>query len=848
MRLINRKNIILLILLLSCATSFAQDMQAIAAMISNGQEDKALYALKMVEDKNNIDYLNLSGEAYMRKGLYAEALSTFEKAEYLQETNSQHNELTLAKTYSYIAVLHFTTGNNQLALQYNFKALDLRKKNNDAAGIAASTNDIGLVYSRNNPERALSYYEEALEDYMKIYGREDDRIVTAYVNIGIAQSNLGNYNRAHENLDKALLIRQELGRNTVQEAFVHSNIGVVFQRENQYSNALQEFDIALGIYRKNYGSKHPEIASTYYLMGNTYYQQGNFINALYNYQLALIANVSTFDSRELYNNPGLENYYNADVLLSTLYWKARAFEDQHNSFSLKIKDLEMAYTTIGLCDSLIDKIRQFRTSESDKVELGNLSADVYESAIRISMNMADISWKKYPYMAKAFYYADKSKSAVLLESIADANAKSFAGIPPDLLEQERLFKAQVAYYEQKLAGKPTPEQEAEYRKALFDWTKNYNDLVASLEELYPTYYNLKHNVSVPNIEAVQGLLDDSTGLISYFVAGKDSVVYTFLVTKNRLKVFDTPLHKNYESYISGYRNSMYYDAPNTYKMTARALYKQLLDFKIPSNIENLIIVPSGRMATIPFESLITADININNTANADIPYLINDYTISYFYAVSLFLNPHIEMPPEPTIALFAPVEFKGRRLSTLPGTATEVKDIETLFAGSSSDVSLFLEDDATVDEVKSNDVMHSKYLHFATHGIVDEMRPERSQICMAASPENPGSLYSGDIYGLNLSADLVVLSACETGLGKISKGEGIIGLTRALIYAGSNNLVVSLWRVGDNSTSRLMKNFYTSMLQGSGYAKALRDAKRDLINSEDFSSPYYWAPFVLIGR
>jgi CHAT domain-containing protein len=109
-------------------------------------------------------------------------------------------------------------------------------------------------------------------------------------------------------------------------------------------------------------------------------------------------------------------------------------------------------------------------------------------------------------------------------------------------------------------------------------------------------------------------------------------------------------------------------------------------------------------------------------------------------------------------------------------------------------------------------------------------------------------LFSGDIYSLDLSADLVVLSACETGLGKISKGEGIIGLTRALIYAGSNNLVVSLWRVGDASTSLLMTDFYRSMLQGSSYAESLSNAKIGMINSKEYSSPYYWAPFVLIGQ
>lgn len=838
---------LLFFVVLVVTVSYGQEFQAIQKLVSTGHEDQALDQLATVKDKNDITYLNLMGEAYLHKGLYKEALKNLEKAAYLQEQNSNHNEGQLAKTYSFTALVHWTTGNDQLALQYHFKALDIRTQLNDKAGIAASTNDIGLVYSRSNPNKAIEYYKKALADYRELYGNIDGRIVTAYANIGVAYRNLKQFDQALKNLEKALEIRQQLGRGSNQEAFLYSAIGTVYSAQKELDQALQQFELALGIYQRNYGNKHPEIASTHNLIGNTLYAQGDFKGALQHYQEAIIANSVDFHSPDIYTNPKPENYYNADVLLRTLFQKAKAFEDLHNSFSLKFKDLEMAYVTIGLADQLIDKIRQFRTSESDKVALGNLAADIYEAAIRISINMSEIRWQRAEYFEKAFYYTDKSKSAVLLEAIADTNAKSYAGIPDDLLEQERLFKAEVNYYEQKLAGKPTPEEEVEYRKQLFDWTKNYNDLIASLEELYPTYFNLKHNAKIPTVAEIQEKLTDNAALLSYFVATNDSLVYAFVITKKLLKVHEIQLAENYDMNISGYRNAMYYDAPTTYRKTARALYEQLMPFRLPGNINKLIVIPSGRMATIPFEALITKPIK-PDVNFAELPYLINNYFISYQYAASLYLNPHVEMAPNATISLFAPVEFKGRRLSALPGTEKEVKDISNLFAGSSDKVSLFIEDSATVDEVESKAVTQSKFLHFATHGIVDEKQPERSQICMASDKKHMGSLYSGDIYSLHLSADLVVLSACETGLGKISKGEGIIGLTRALIYAGSNNLVVSLWRVGDASTSVLMTDFYRSMLQGSSYAEALAYAKLGMIKSAEFSSPYYWAPFVLIGE
>jgi CHAT domain-containing protein len=110
-------------------------------------------------------------------------------------------------------------------------------------------------------------------------------------------------------------------------------------------------------------------------------------------------------------------------------------------------------------------------------------------------------------------------------------------------------------------------------------------------------------------------------------------------------------------------------------------------------------------------------------------------------------------------------------------------------------------------------------------------------------------LFSGEIYNLELNANLVTLSACQTGLGKISKGEGVIGLSRALVYAGARNIIVSFWSVADESTSELMKNFYRTLLneKSSNYTSSLREAKLKLIHGDKYSSPYYWAPFILIG-
>ena len=311
------KTTFVLFFLLHNSLGYTQNFASVKTLIASGKEDDAISVLNAVEDKNNIEYLNLLGEAQMRKGLYEEALENFSKAEFLQEQDQNHDELQLAETYSFIAVLHYTTGNNQLSLQYHFKALELRVMQGNTAAIAASTNDIGLVYSRSNPEKALDYYQNALEDYLELYGSSDERTVTAYINIGLANRNLKLFNEALDNLEKALAMRQLLGRGNVQEAFIYTSIGTVYSAQEKREKALVQFNLALEIYKKNYGKKHPEIASIYNLIGNVEQAQGNLREALNNYQKALRANIADFDSGDIYDNPKLGNYYNADILLGS---------------------------------------------------------------------------------------------------------------------------------------------------------------------------------------------------------------------------------------------------------------------------------------------------------------------------------------------------------------------------------------------------------------------------------------------------------------------------------------------------------------------------------------------------
>lgn len=528
-----------------------------------------------------------------------------------------------------------------------------------------------------------------------------------------------------------------------------------------------------------------------------------------------------------------------DIYLVSILQKAQAYEDLHTQFSLKIKDLQQAYDLLILADKIIDKIRQFRTSEADKIALGNVASDVYEAAIRVSLEMAEVKWRKLTYQEKAFYFTDKSKSAVLLEAIADANAQSFAGIPDKTLAEEKEIKGEIAYLEQKLAETANVEARKPLTAELLNWNQTYDSFKKTLESNYPDYFALKYNIQTPSLAELQAKLSEGTTMVSYFMGTNSNRLYVFFVTSKGLKVSNLDLAEDFNKNIIGYRNSIYYKITDASKEIGHLLFNQLGLDQLPKGTEQLIVVPSGRISTIPLEALITDVENPNS-------YLINKYAVSYLYAASL-MQKKLDVKNNGSIALFAPVDFSELGLSYLPGTKQEVEEIGQLFENNNSKTALFIEVNASKSAVMSAEVVKSNMIHFATHGIVDEVHPERSQICLTTKDGSSGSLYTGDIYNLKFDADLVVLSACETGLGKLSKGEGIIGLTRAIIYSGANNMVVSLWSVADASTSQLMIDFYGNILKEQDYSMALANAKRKMIKEGGYSRSYYWAPFVLIG-
>jgi CHAT domain-containing protein/tetratricopeptide (TPR) repeat protein len=793
--------------------------------------------------------LSTSGKINLTKGRFDLAQDDLERSLSLYKSVNQENSPEAIQCLASLASYYVATGKYNQAEEFETAALQLKLKvkGETSEEVAASYNNLGLIYLASDPDKAIEYYEKALSTYQKIHDANHPKMAIANTNLGIAYNQLKLFGDAINYFETAKKIWEKIYPNGhPNQSIVLRNLGRAYALQKNQKVAIDYYTQAIAIYQKAYGNKHPDLAGTYNELGSIYLSQTNYDDAIANFQRALIANSPSFSSEDVKSNPTGIEFYNPSVLVYSLNLKAQALEEKYIGKTLKLEDLKMALGCLYLSDSLIDEIRHQSADENDKLSLGSRAAEVYEDGVRIAMIVSENVLRPQPYLEKAFYFAEKSKSAVLQESIADAQAKSFTGIPPTLLEEEKVIKSTIALVTQKLAQKPTEQEIQQLRRELFDANASYRAFTSRLEKEYPNYFNLKFSKPTLKVSEIQRSISDTTAVLSYFIAEKNNKLYLFQITQKGLKVKTVSLPSSLDRTIKGFTNGILYTEFNTYQKSANVLSPLLLP-SLPSSIRELIVIPTGKLGTLPFEALSTS--RIKGGDFRQIAYAIQRYSISYEFSSSLLLQKkEIAFSASPSIFLCAPIKFNSQTgLSELPGTQKEVTTIANLFQGRNKSV-LFA--DANELTIKSPDLASYQYLHFATHGIVDEINPESSKIFLSASAKEDGNLYAGEIYNLNLNAQLTVLSACQTGLGKVSKGEGVIGLSRALVYAGSQNIIVSFWSVADESTSLLMTDFYTALLKqkNSNFKRALQQSKLKMIQSGNYAAPFYWAPFVLIGK
>lgn len=847
--------------------------------------------LEMTRSRLGYKHLELArsfqkmGFKFLQKKEYDKAVEMYDKALYIQLEILGKDHPEVARTYNSIALAYWNKQDPHSARANYNKSFSIKLR--QFQGIQY---DVKKKYKLLEPDdvkkqgfaRARNYFNRSLAVYRDTYGPNDPLFAAIYENIGILYAMEGDYDRSLEYLRKSFAIRLDLyGDQSPELATNYHNLGICLRLKGEDDDALRFLNDALEIHLKEGGKKdNPDTADIYYQLGKIHLKADRFDKALSHFQDALIAVSPGFTARSVHKNPEPGRVFAEDRLLKILAAKAETLRMRYYHNLSRVNDLKTSFNTYLLVTDLIGSMRRGYKSESYKLFFGEKSHDLYDEAIQTALLYYDVT-DNPRYRNVAFILSEKSKAAVLEESLAESRARRFAGIPDQLLKKEGNLRQELSLYDTLLekeyqAGEAAdPRRVKKLENRYFELRTRYRELIDRFETHYPGYFDLKYNPNPVTVESLQRAMSGNMALIEYFV-GRD-LMYIFVLTRRKLEVISLPADRELVLLIDQCDRSIKTIVERDFSRVSRRLYDRLIDPVRPliRNKRKLVIIPHGRLFYVPFEALTARTSGSKDFSRAD--YMIKHYDFSYHYSAGLWLHTVKDKPESRELSFigFAPVFngggegggavpaesppvterdviVEGVNFSRLPGAEQEVRAIIDLFKARRKQAVGYFHGDASEDRFKSSGMRDYSIIHVATHSLKADNNPKLSGLIFtqeqAVERREDGILYSGEMFNLNLDAELIVLSSCESGIGKLVKGEGMIALNRGFLYSGVRNTIFSLWKVEDKTTSRLMVELYRGILEGRSYAAALRRAKLKLIRDPFTAFPRYWSGFILVGE
>jgi CHAT domain-containing protein/tetratricopeptide (TPR) repeat protein len=823
------------------------------ALISSNRNAGAFYDLdKLSGNLNRLDSLFLKHMAYLdtlpEKRLYVNSLLYDKGTYYFQLNNYRSSRQTfgqiidsleplpntemdeelidlLSVSYSFIAKMYTDEGKYELAQQYYDKNIRyiLQKKPNDLASLNTNYSLLAELYGKKGQyENSNAYFKKALGFYLKDQTGINGIIATAH--------NLSENYLALSKTDSAQYYLK-LAKNYLNEthhfaSYHHRVQAKLEQKMNNYELALKELNFALHLEKEKWkNAKNESIAIIYNEIGMLQAAFGQYVSAVANYNLGL-EQVEDFDSR---GTSTLKLLKNKSVSLNKL--------GNNDNYKATME-------TVNLGIKTLDTLKPSFRSKADQLFLIEDAFPLFESGLEAAYQLYAFT-SDDSLIDLAFRYSEKSKSVLLLEALLEAKATQFANIPNDVLERESELKSEITYLEKQIKNSETDQ--SDQKDALFILKEEYRQLVQKLEVDYKSYYDLKYNTTTVSLEVSQKSLSKHQLLISYFYGNK--AIYAIALNRGKKEMFRIPIDADLEANIKKVYQMLSDPKSDVIALgnATYSIYELLLKPILNSGDQKkLIIIPDGLLNYLPFSAL--------NTSPGGIRYLAENHAISYVNSATLLSELEERQPKEHTILAFAP-SFDGTvsvsnpdrgKLLPLPNNKKEVEQILTSFHGRA-----YIDGEASLSNFKSQ-LASFGMVHLATHAIFDDTAPEYSYLAFAQNGNAAEDLlYVADLYNLQLDADLVTLSACESGIGDLKRGEGFLSLARGFFYSGAASIASTLWKINDASTTTLMTSFYKNLSKGEAKDVALQNAQIEFLdNNRDnaLSHPYFWSAFVISGN
>lgn len=870
----------------------AQDIQGEGMTLSNlglvylGQADYA-NALRCIEQCLPLRQKagDIEGEGYTQI-IYATILNalgeTDRAAACLEKTlgigrSLQHKRLTGYGLY-HLGVLAYNQNDLQRALDYQRESLELRRQYVNTTELAASLNQLGeIYYGLGDFQQSLVYLNEALAIARKSGNRSSE--ATVLESFGVINIRLGDYAKAEEYFNQALGLAKAIGDRS-KEAVQMIRLGDVYAARRENQQALGFYEQALQLCRA-IGNRQIE-SVLLFKIGGIQGQLKKYDDALKQLQAALEL------SRSL-----KENAQETEVLAAI----ARVEAAQGKLQSAKTK-LEAA---LGMIENTRRNLRVNDLRAAFLATRRDLAEFYVDLLMKMKANASNES-----YAGQALLASEQFRARSLIDLLTESRAEIRDGANSELLVQERNVRQKISDKSEALRlmmnRKSSSDQAAAIEKELSALIGQLKEVQAQIRTKNPHYAALTQPQPLTLAE-IQGLLESDTVLLEYLLGKERS--FLWVVSKSEIASYELPRQTAIETVarrVYELFNRSHERAVRGQAQLAAAELSQMVLGPAAGKIagKRLLIVADGALQYVPFaalpepltaerdtesgrktpqsliatlQPLITNHEIINLPSASVLPLLRQENSATAKNAVAIFADPVFQNEDQRVKLAVAQKDSKFNtqdmiadrtrselvrsgsetgsfEFARLPYTRQEADEIFSLIgSGHGLKAIDFKASRATAINAELNQY---RILHFATHGLLNSQHPELSGLVLSLVDENgqpqDGFLRLHDIYNLNLKADLVVLSACRTALGKEINGEGLIGLTRGFMYAGARSVIASLWDVRDEATAELMKRFYQNMLkQGQQPSAALRAAQISVMQDPRWAAAYFWAGFTMQG-
>ena len=748
--------------------------------------------------------LNNIGLFYWQIDDYTEALKNYEKA--LEIARLIGNKEEENNCLTNMALIYIDIGDYDRALEYSLAALELDRRLNDLASLSKDLNNIGSIIRRKGIiteenedfHAALKYYDESLKIATEI--KDTATEIKVLNNIGSVYSYLGEYAKSLDYF-KSALTKAQGAQDPEEMSIILNNIGIVYSHLGNFEESTRYYQRVIDLASEIKGIK--VLWEAYFEIANAYKNQDLLPAALENYRksISVIENI--------------RSSINLEELRATYLGSDKRIDAYHNLIDLFIR----------------------------------LYKETHQSR----------------YAADAFRYFEKAKARAFLDSIEVSKIDLSKGISQKLLNEETDLMNEVSQIHTKLlVPQLSQKQRDQINQELAKREEQLESLRREIREVSPAYANLRYPRTLSLQEAQNELIDDETACYAYLLAKENS--YGFAITRKDIKIFPLPGKKEIQKLVQEHLMAVT-DVTNQDFSLGHKLYEALIRPGLSGRTRRLIIVPDDVLYFLPFETLLRKEEGKD--------WLIRDYTIAYAPSLSSLrelvarkradghkATKDILAVGDPSFGTneAEPAAGGGSGLLEDSGSPAEVRFFRLKFSGQEIEKisalfkpgrrDILLRDKASEDNFKQQDLADYRIIHFATHAFIDDKKPARSAVVLSLDqdPKEDGFLQMREVFNLKLRADLVALSACQTGLGQLIRGEGIEGLSRAFFYAGASSVLLSLWAVNDQASYQLLERFYVHLRSANPVMDSLRQAKLEMIDSGVLAHPYYWAGFVVAGN